>query len=107
MICNHCQSDNPRGALECTACGTKLHAVKHGCGFVNSLTDFYCGGCGQSILKMTTQLKQKFNDDMMQPEHHFSEQELLTLLDIHQRTGAQRSEQHTVSQKDIDKLFQQ
>ncbi len=106
MICQHCQNDNPRNTLECTVCGTKLHAVKHSCGFVNSLTDFYCGGCGQSILQVTTQLRQKFNDDTMQPEHQFSEQELLTLLDVHQRASTRQARHHIISQKDVDKLFQ-
>jgi hypothetical protein len=106
MICQHCQNDSPRNQLECTVCGTKLHAVKHSCGFVNSLTDFYCGGCGQSILKTTTQLKQKFNDDIMQQECQFNEQELLTLLDVHQRTSGQKTRQNAISQKDVDKLFQ-
>ncbi len=106
MICQHCQSDNPRNELECTVCGTKLHAVKHSCGFVNLLTDFYCGGCGQSILKMTSQLKKKFTDDVIQSEYQFSEQELLALLDIHQRSVAGRAQRNVISQSDVDKLFQ-
>ena len=105
MICHHCNADNGRSELVCNSCGSKLHAVRHSCTFINTTTDLYCGGCGQSLLRVGSLVKRRPVDDFLEGIQHFSEQELLQLLDLQQH-AIMAGKKASISQSDVDKLFQ-
>ena len=105
MICHHCKADNGRSELVCANCGSKLHAVRHSCTFVNTTTDMYCGGCGQSLLRVGSLVRRRPAEEFLESAHHFSEQDLLQLLDLQQHT-IKAGKKASISQSDVDKLFQ-
>ncbi|MCX6137937.1 MAG: hypothetical protein NTV54_10630 [Ignavibacteriales bacterium] len=91
--------------MVCTSCSTKLHAVRHSCTFINATTDMYCGGCGQSLLRIGSLVKRRPVEEFVESAAHFSEQELLQLLDLQHHT-IKASKRVSISQLDVDKLFQ-
>jgi hypothetical protein len=65
----------------------------------------YCGGCGQSLLRAGSLLKRHTAEDYIETMSQFSEQELLQLLDLQQQT-TKAGKSVSISQSDVDKLFQ-
>jgi len=105
MICSNCSNDNPRSAIECIVCGTRLTTIRCKCGFLNSLMDHYCGSCGSQLIKATTLMRMQKFETSFDAANEFTEQELMTLLDIQQSIIQSETQQNKVTQEDIDKLF--
>jgi hypothetical protein len=105
MICHECSSDNIRNATECSVCGSPLNVIRHSCSFVNTTTDMYCGGCGQSLLKAHALSRKRLPDEYVESTKHFSEQELLSLLDLQQSRALTAVKTTAFVQADVDKLF--
>ncbi|MEW5797944.1 MAG: zinc ribbon domain-containing protein [Bacteroidota bacterium] len=105
MICSNCNSDNPRTAVECIMCGTRLTSVRCKCGFLNSLMDHYCGSCGSQLIKVTTLMRLQKFETSLGVVSEFSEQELMTLIDIQRSMTQTEMQQNKVTQDDIDKFF--
>jgi len=105
MICHECSSDNIRNATECSVCGASLNVIPHSCSFVNSTTDMYCGGCGQSLLKAHTLSRRRLPNEYVESTKHFSEQELLSLLDLQQNRAKAAAKTTAFIQADVDNLF--
>jgi Adenylate and Guanylate cyclase catalytic domain/Double zinc ribbon len=49
MQCPQCQHDNPRDAVFCQECGTRLEAACASCGTPNQLGAKFCKKCGQRL----------------------------------------------------------
>lgn len=49
MDCLKCFTENSDGRRFCRECGSLIVSCCQRCGFNNSLTDKYCGGCGISL----------------------------------------------------------
>jgi hypothetical protein len=105
MICHECKSDNIRGATECSVCGATLNVMRHSCSFVNFTTDMYCGGCGLSLLKVNVLTRKRLPDEYVESTKYFSEQELLSLLDLQQNRTMGVVKKTAFAQDDVDKLF--
>jgi hypothetical protein len=106
MICSSCGNDSPRTSLECIACGMKLNVVRCKCGFLNSLMDSYCGSCGKQLIKSTVLARLQRLDSNSNPIANFTEHELMRIVEIQHATLHNEQQQSTVSQNDIDKLFE-
>ncbi|MBI2429465.1 MAG: zinc ribbon domain-containing protein [Ignavibacteriales bacterium] len=105
MICSNCTNDNPRTALECIFCGTRLSTIRCKCGFLNSLMDHYCGNCGSQLIKATALARMQKFETSLGVSTAFSEQELMTLIEIQQSITQSETQQNKVTQGDIDTLF--
>jgi len=105
MICPNCENDNPRTAIECIACGEKLNIVRCKCGFLSSIMDQYCGNCGSQLIKASALIRMQKFETSLGATSIFSEQELMTLVEIQRNVAQAEIKQHKVSQTDIDKLF--
>jgi hypothetical protein len=105
VICHSCKTDNGKNEMVCTSCGTKLHVARHSCTFVNTTADMYCGGCGQSLLRVGSLVKRRPTEEFIETTSHFMEQELLQLLDLQHHT-LKSSRRVSISQSDVDKMFQ-
>jgi hypothetical protein len=66
----------------------------------------FCGGCGQSLIKSSNILKRRAKDEYIEAVTQFSEQELVFLLDLHTQMTATKGKPASVSQEDVDKLFE-
>lgn len=106
MICTSCGNDNPRTTPECINCGNKLTVIRCKCGFFNSLMDSYCGSCGKQLMRSNTISRvQRFetSSSIVSP---FTEQELMRIVEVNQMQNHMDQHSDTVSQNDIDKLFE-
>jgi len=106
MICPSCTNDNPRSAVECLTCGEKLTVANCSCGFRASLIDRYCGQCGQPLLKGPLFGTKHRTTTSRRTAVAFSDQELMTLVGIQHTTPLQGRAVPSVSQKDVDALFE-
>ncbi len=106
MICSACGNDNPRTSLECINCGNKMNVVRCKCGFLNSLMDSFCGSCGKQLIKSTLLARLQRLEVNSNPIANFSEQELMRIVEIQQSTMHDEQMPNSVSQNDIDKLFE-
>ncbi len=106
MICSACGSDSPRTSLECIECGAKLNVIRCKCGFLNSLMDSCCGSCGKQLMKSTLLSRMQKLEANSNPIANFSEQELMRIVEIQQMTIHEEQVQNSVTQNDIDKLFE-
>ncbi|MFZ4621155.1 MAG: zinc ribbon domain-containing protein [Bacteroidota bacterium] len=106
MICSACGNDNPRTSLECINCGNKMNVVRCKCGFLNSLMDSFCGSCGKQLIKSTLLARLQRLEVNSNPIANFSEQELMRIVEIQQTTMHDEQTPNSVSQNDIDKLFE-
>ena len=105
MICLQCNNDNPRSALECITCGTKLSVVRCKCSYLNSLMDQFCGGCGKQLIKATALKRMQKFETHINTIPHFTEQELMTIIEIQQQMTQAEHPENKVTQNDIDQLF--
>ncbi|MBP9211790.1 MAG: zinc ribbon domain-containing protein [Bacteroidetes bacterium] len=106
MICSSCGNDNPRSALECVSCGTRMNVVRCRCGFLNSLMDAYCGSCGKQLMKTSVLSRLQRFESSANPFPNFSEEELMRIIEVQQMHIQAEQHQNAVSQTDIDKLFE-
>lgn len=105
MICSSCGNDSPRTSTECIDCGNKLSVVRCKCGFLNSLMDSYCGSCGKQLMKSSHFTRIQNFESAANPVPNFTDEELMKILEIQQMYTQQERATSTVSQDDIDKLF--
>lgn len=106
MICSSCGTDNPRSNAECLSCGSKINVIRCKCGFLNSLMDSYCGSCGKQLIKTSSLTRLQKFESSANPVPSFSEQELMRIVEIQQVHIESEQQANTVSQQDIDKLFE-
>lgn len=106
MICSNCENDNPRSAIECLSCGVKINSIACSCGFHNSLIDQYCGSCGKQLLKSPSLSKLQKGFSSPAATMTFTEQELMTLVNLQQSLLQQDDRHNKVTQDDIDSMFQ-
>ena len=106
MICPNCDNDNPRTAIECISCGAKLNVIRCKCGFLNSIMDQYCGSCGSQLIKASAHVRMQKFETTSGASIPFTEQELMTLIDIQRNAAQAEVQQNKASQTDIDKLFE-
>jgi hypothetical protein len=105
MICPNCESDNPRTAIECIACGSKMNVIRCKCGFLSSIMDQHCGNCGSQLIKASAYVRMQKFETLTGSSIPFTEQELMTLIDIQRNAVQAEVHQNKASQVDIDKLF--
>lgn len=106
MMCSSCGNDNPRSSAECTNCGTKLSVIRCRCGFLNSLMDSFCGSCGKQLMKTSVLSRIQRFESSANPVPNFSEEELMRIIEFQQMHTQTEQQVSTVSQTDIDKLFE-
>ena len=105
MICPNCENDNPRTAIECISCGQKMNVVRCKCGFLSSIMDQYCGNCGSQLMKASALVRMQKFETSFGSTAMFTEQELMSLIEIQRNAAQAEVQQQKVSQSDIDQLF--
>lgn len=106
MICSSCNEDNPRSAVECASCGSKMSVIRCRCGFVNSLMDSYCGSCGKQLMKTNILSRIQRFESSANPYPSFTEEELMRIIEVQQIHTQFEQQPNSVNQSDIDKLFE-
>lgn len=106
MICSQCNNDNQRGVTICVFCNAKLPGVRHSCGFINSITDQFCGGCGEHLVVQKTIFRPHVSDTPFQSMPNFSDNQLVTLLEVQKQQVGDKKKAAGSKQEDINKLFE-
>ncbi|MBW7887739.1 MAG: zinc ribbon domain-containing protein [Bacteroidetes bacterium] len=106
MICTQCNTDNIRGASTCIYCNAKLPGIRHSCGFMNTITDQFCGGCGEHLVIQKSALRPAAVETSFQIASSFTDQQLVLLLEMQKQIVGEKRKQIVSKQEDIDKLFE-
>jgi len=108
MICRTCQAQNSDHRRYCGQCGGAIARPCPRCSFFNSLSDLFCGGCGQKFSELRAnhalgevqRAVSEKNDGIRQ----LSPLEMRDLL-VTSASKAAQPLQGEVSQNELDKLF--
>ncbi len=106
MICPQCNSDNARGITTCAFCQTKLPGARHSCGFINAITDQFCGGCGEHIIAQKPIFRPQVTETQFISTPNFADTQLIVLLDLQKQSLGDKSKMTGQKQEDIDRLFE-
>jgi len=68
--------------------------------------DSYCGSCGKQLMKSTLISRAQRFESTANTSLSFTEQELMRIVEISQMQSQLDQNNNTVSQNDIDKLFE-
>ena len=106
MICTQCNNDNVRGLTTCSFCSAKLPGSRHSCGFINAITDQFCGGCGEHIVAQKPIFRPQVIDAPFMSMPNFTDTQLVTLLDVQKQVVGDKKKNIGPKQEDIDRLFE-
>ena len=106
MNCDQCNTENPNSAKFCRSCGAVLGSLCARCGTVALPEDRYCTSCGSDLVEQSGGELMGSSHTQLSITSQYSPQEIDELLALRKTMKRETDSAKTLSQGDVDKLFE-